>query len=805
MKKVLSLVLVLTLVLGSFSFAFGFNDIVGEDCEDAVQTLVALDVINGYLDGTFRPEKTITRAELAKMLVVTLGYADLATPGTTSSFNDTAGHWADPSIALASGQKIVNGYPNGSFRPDAAVSYDEAITMIVRALGYTDDSLNGTWPTNYKVKAVDLEITKDVNMNSNGADRGGVAMLLNNALDCDTVYVNNDGDIIKHTDGDETVKLIDKVGEKTTITVTPEVLDEDDKAYVESKVDLSSYMYEKVNAYKNDDDEVVYVSDTKTATIEGTYKGLNDDEDKIKVKVSDKKTEEIDLARVTGAAIFFNGATAIDDKDEITKIDEDAKIKLVFPKYNDKPDTSEDCVGIVVDELTDIVFVEDEFDTDYPESFNGITIPTEENDDDEEVVDNSKLTVEGAVTSLEDIEEDDVINVYSDKDSIDEDHDALRLVVTRDSVEGKATKLKDSGEKAVIDGTTYDVNTDKVTVELGDEGIFFFDENGDIVAKDSEASRLTDYAMVIGTDSGKESDGFNDTEAPRIKLFTDEGDEIIYDFKLHEDDGSYDAVGDATFTISGEDINVSGIADNALVKYKVNSKDEISNIEVISTTTYATAKVEDDMLNGTVDYDFVSKTIIFNLKDGDYSIVDYEDINENVTDVRFVLAEDSLSKLEVVILTDDAGIGESNNYASITSVADVIDENGDSVKEITVLLNGKKVTYLTDSDNDIDVTTDTLVKLTINSDDIVTAVGSAAADASGEVTDVDTSMNRVELDDSQVIKLADNCAVYVYDESDDEVTIKSMVHIRKNKGYTLQAFDSDSDQAGYEAVIVVRP
>ena len=180
MKKVLSLVLVIAMVLSSFSFAFAakFEDVEG-DYEEAVNVLSALGVIDGYEDGTYRPERIVTRAEMAKLIVQILGYGDLVA-GSASNFADTQGHWADAWIALAAGRGLVIGTGDGKFTPDRQVSYDEAITMVVRALGYTDASneLKGmTWPTNFKVKASELDLLDGVKSAAGGADRGGVAQL----------------------------------------------------------------------------------------------------------------------------------------------------------------------------------------------------------------------------------------------------------------------------------------------------------------------------------------------------------------------------------------------------------------------------------------------------------------------------------------------------------------------------------------------------------------------------------------------------------------------------------------------------
>ena len=72
MKKVLSFVLVLSMILGSFGMAFAAapSDVVGKDYEDAVNVLMELGVVEGYKDGTFRPEKVVTRAEMAAMIYI---------------------------------------------------------------------------------------------------------------------------------------------------------------------------------------------------------------------------------------------------------------------------------------------------------------------------------------------------------------------------------------------------------------------------------------------------------------------------------------------------------------------------------------------------------------------------------------------------------------------------------------------------------------------------------------------------------------------------------------------------------------
>ena len=196
MKKLLSLVLALSMVLSMFATVFaGFADVDGTDYEEAVNALVGLGAINGFPDGTFRPGEAVTRAQLAKMICVCLGLGDAAelSAGTTQ-FSDVSG-WASGYVNVAAANNIITGYPDGSFQPDKEVSYAEAVTMIVRALGYKNVvEVSGSWPANYMVKANDLNLLKGIKISGNttAAVRGDVALLLWNMLNTEMWVVSGE-------------------------------------------------------------------------------------------------------------------------------------------------------------------------------------------------------------------------------------------------------------------------------------------------------------------------------------------------------------------------------------------------------------------------------------------------------------------------------------------------------------------------------------------------------------------------------------------------------------------------------------
>ena len=112
-------------------------------------------IVDTRTGGSFRPNEAITRAELAAMLAQ---FADIKS--ATNSFNDVpAKHWAADEIAVCAKMGWINGYPDGSFRPDQTITRAEMMAMVNRALGRTpwseSDLLPGmkTWSDNANVGA----------------------------------------------------------------------------------------------------------------------------------------------------------------------------------------------------------------------------------------------------------------------------------------------------------------------------------------------------------------------------------------------------------------------------------------------------------------------------------------------------------------------------------------------------------------------------------------------------------------------------------------------------------------------------
>ena len=106
----------------------------------AVSTLSAMGIISGYPDATFRPNASITRAEFAAIAT----RFDVNGDKTPASFNDIAGHWAKDEIAVAANNGWVNGYEDGSFRPQNKITRAETMSLVNRVLNRKPETAGGS-------------------------------------------------------------------------------------------------------------------------------------------------------------------------------------------------------------------------------------------------------------------------------------------------------------------------------------------------------------------------------------------------------------------------------------------------------------------------------------------------------------------------------------------------------------------------------------------------------------------------------------------------------------------------------------
>lgn len=116
---------------GAFTTSNSYSDVAyGKWYSNPISTMSALGIITGYPDGTFKPNKPITRAEFAAIAA----RFDETQSGKSATFSDVIGHWAAKEIGIAYANEWIKGYPDGTFKPDQNITRAEAMTMINRVL-----------------------------------------------------------------------------------------------------------------------------------------------------------------------------------------------------------------------------------------------------------------------------------------------------------------------------------------------------------------------------------------------------------------------------------------------------------------------------------------------------------------------------------------------------------------------------------------------------------------------------------------------------------------------------------------------
>lgn len=191
-KKVLALVLVVAMVMAFATVSSAaFTDAASITKAEAVDVLSALGVINGYEDGSFKPEGTVTRAEMAKMIATILNQGEDvgAMYAGACTFADTANHWAAGYVAYCAQEQIINGKNASTFAPDATVTGTEAAKMVLGALGHDADKaglIGSAWASTTLSLAKKANLIGELNnltMNMGEAmTRENAAQLLLNGL-----------------------------------------------------------------------------------------------------------------------------------------------------------------------------------------------------------------------------------------------------------------------------------------------------------------------------------------------------------------------------------------------------------------------------------------------------------------------------------------------------------------------------------------------------------------------------------------------------------------------------------------------
>ena len=288
---------------------------------DVVDTLVSLGVVEGFEDGSFQPNGTVTRAQMAKMIyVLRTGKSDAsAYNDDKTSFTDIGSHWARGYIKYCQSLGIIAGKSNTKFVPNEKVSAQEAAKMLLVTLGY-DANKAGLVGTNWAAKTNALAdengLLEDVNTSFTGpCPRQYAAQLIYNTLDANTVVWRDDAytnvnviggknqtvgqKYMGLMDTDDSILLSVKEDSKGTFTVKA-LANDDVVTFTKVAKDYTDLLGQKVDVLAKASDKVygIYATSDNELAVKSTVGDL----DKLKTDTLKIDGTEYDIA--AGAKIF---------------------------------------------------------------------------------------------------------------------------------------------------------------------------------------------------------------------------------------------------------------------------------------------------------------------------------------------------------------------------------------------------------------------------------------------------------------------------------------------------------------------
>ena len=589
LKRIFSLALAGTMLAGMLTVGASAADFTDADSiknNEAVDTMVALNIITGKDDGSFAPEATVTRAEMAKMITIMLNGGSepaLTANASNAKFTDIGGHWAQKYIEYCVSQNVIAGRGDGTFAPDATVTGTEAAKMALTALGYNSEVFNFTgidWEVNVNAAAnapsTNLyEGLRNINPGE-GLSRDNAAQMLYNALDANVVEISynitSNGVETGYVISDKKTMMTERFGAVKVVGI----ITSNEIATIGA--DTAEDKGETVIKLINEDDVKTFGSDSMTLKVSTDASVLGRT-----VSAYVKSNAKASGADVMGSVVLTNDDKVVTNTSgkDLAELAKDNKLTIPASVKAGKDYTATEAdpaagdTTIMIDnngdKKVDYIFVVtyqvaqiSKIDTKNEKvTFKGLAGVTRV--DFEDVID------------YEDFEEDDYVLVNT--------FGGNYYLTAPETVEGELTeyKVNDDSEatKLTIDSTTYDVSAVEVnaTTELTSaktlgeanletEAVFYLDANGKIVAMGEAKEAAAQYAISWGGASGNKIDN------NRIKLTLEDGTTAVYtvdsksDVKIGGDNGS---------EFSGKGItDANKNAVGALIAYTIKSNGNVS-------------------------------------------------------------------------------------------------------------------------------------------------------------------------------------------------------------------------------------
>lgn len=761
LKKVISSVAALTMVASSVAaFAVDFPDVESTaSYAQAVQELSALDVISGYDDGTFGPDKLVTRAEITKMIVDALAERSSAEASTESTkFADvSADHWAKGYINQGVADGFIAGMSDTEFDPDANVTYVQAQKMLVSAIGYeTFAQGQGGWPTGYKTYAASLDITKGISgiTDSTELTRAQVAQMIDNAMDAPlcviaswkTEWNGTKTPNLEVRDGKEgrayetlftekhdaykvygRVTETSKTGSVDTDKVTFQVEkadnfdDEEVKAdspvsedmYIgDSKADNYLRTYSQALIQKNDDDEFTILSIAAAAANKSVTVASEDfDENKSTDEAlyffpagTTKGSTKYQLDTTNGVTIYINGVESSKSIAELRDyLDKNETASVTLQKETETGSTSTSAkyntimVSSYVTAIVDeVIDKTNETSVNFDTYSSGIQAKMTVNKDDDNYTYSFKL--DGKEIEATDLQQNDVLNISYDTTGAFKDSSFYDVIVTRNVVDGvKCTSINDSKGEYTIGGTKYKAAEGMdIDVETSTEYSLYLDHFGRI-AKADENSVSKNYGVLKNIYKKAGGDYM-------AQIITKNGTEEEY--KVDSDNvtayKSYLVKSDADGAVYDSTNKKTDAYPKQVVEYSVSTssnKITIKNGGVIAPTAADAEYKESGNKIGSVK--MADSTVILDLSEVDtkdtYSVVSSLNDGSNYVAYGYDKSKSDNTYRFVIITEGTSSVFNSETQLAIFNGSEVVDDDGDKTA-YNLVVNGEEKQFILDDD-----------------------------------------------------------------------------------------------------------
>lgn len=560
---------------------------IDERYQRAVSFLMDLGVLKGDEEGNLLLDNTVTRAEISAMIIRILGYENVAGASALTSFKDIdSKHWAAGDIAALTSLNIINGFGDGMFYPENTVTIEQATKMLVCSVGhdfYAQEK--GTYPGNYMSVASELGILDGVDHKSNEElTRAKVALLIYNTLFVDVASYDmsseNTGISIKENSTLLTSRLhmakakgIITGTDITKLSITGNTLEDcveiGGKTYYVGTSNAELYLGYNVEFYydtKGEENTIVSVRPYRTNVIDVKSDDL--------VSLSNTSVSYYAGNKEKHAVISKTADYIYNGKADLTFEPNNENVYLYNYKLVDNNN----------DNIYDVVFVNrykdilvSKADAENHKIYDKLNqsviyefIPG--------LVD-VQICLDGELIGIQDIRQNDVLSISYSKDK-----KFAYIDVSRNRIAGKISNKTD--DKYCINDEYYELSEsfpiDDI-LEIGYAGTFYLNNEGKIVSSDIKQD-LTDgeYGYLINFGSVDDSDEAGDYT---FQIFTVSGKIVIFNgsdnmrlngersFNIRTDLFRRDKDGNIEYNDEGKERK------DQLIKYRVDSENNITEIK----------------------------------------------------------------------------------------------------------------------------------------------------------------------------------------------------------------------------------